>query len=142
MTLASWPALAQFVDQLSDIEEAEAASNLLPPMPDLSLARSLSLPPNYLTGGGNLSSLLPLARHHMRSQSFSGVSASAGSGGAVVGDGVVDEKEAQTNTEINARIASMLSKVRRARVLYGLDCPPPSPPLHPSLPWSRLCPSS
>ena len=122
--LASWPALASFVDELSENPPPEEQPYPLDAgLNDISLHRSLSLPA-YLGAGGLGGAGVNLSRS-IRATSF-GPSLLGGAGQQGL-DGA--------NAEINARLVSLLNKVR-ARFLAppalgrlirgGTDAPPPN----------------
>ena len=111
-TLASWPALASFVDELSENPQPEE-----PPYPldasglnDMQLHRSLSLPA-YLGAGGLGGAGVNLSRS-LRATSF----------GPLLGNQGPQGLDA-ANAEINARLVSLLSKVRARARVYAAPSP-------------------
>ena len=105
--LSSWPALANFVDDIGGGDQPGGADqHMLPDLlnhSNLSLQRSLSLPA-YLSGESSqaMGGMAPLSRQYAnRANSF----------GPLAGNNMNQGMDA--NAEISARLVSMLSKVRR-----------------------------
>jgi len=115
--LASWPALAHFMEDLSDQDEAgeaAAAHTPVPPMGEnLSLARSLSLPTYFGLGAsiGGMRDMFPLTRHLRNPNGLHG-----GGAGGMEGEGPDKGSSAGPaaggGNELNSRLAAMLAKVR------------------------------
>ena len=98
-TLASWPALANFVDDIGeqmDPQEPQGMSSADSLLAINNLQRSLSLPAYLNNQVGNLGGIAPLSR-----------GLRAGSFGPLIGGG----QQLDANSEISARLVNMLSKV-------------------------------
>ena len=114
--LASWPALAHFMEDLSDQDEAgeaAAAHTPVPPMGEnLSLARSLSLPTYFGLGAsiGGVRDMFSLTRHLRNPNGLH--SGAGGMEGEGPDKGSSAGPAAGGGNELNSRLAAMLAKVR------------------------------